>query len=30
MGRGSLALLVGGVLPAIFFGISGVFQKTAT
>ncbi len=29
MSKVTLALLVGGLLPAFLFGISGVFQKTA-
>src|SRR4051812_24435364 len=30
MQKNTLALLVGGLLPAILFGVSGVFQKTST
>ena len=29
MSKESLALLIGGILPAILFGVSSVFQKTA-
>jgi drug/metabolite transporter (DMT)-like permease len=30
MSKATLALLVGGLLPAVLFGVSGIFQKTAT
>lgn len=30
MHKSTLALLVGGLLPAALFGLSGVFQKTST
>ncbi len=29
MKTNTLALLVGGLLPAVLFGVSGVFQKTS-
>src|SRR5258707_139538 len=29
MSKANLALLIGGLLPALLFGISGVFQKTS-
>ena len=29
MSKATLALLIGGLLPALLFGVSGVFQKTA-
>jgi len=29
MNSAYLALLIGGVLPAVFFGVSGVIQKSS-
>ena len=29
MSKPTLALLIGGLLPSVLFGVSGIFQKTA-